>query len=55
MVVAIPEGLPLAVTVSMAISVKRMLRDHSLVRNMSACETMGLVTGKILYTTFNLD
>lgn len=40
-VVAIPEGLPLAVTLSLAFSVKKMLYDNNLVRQMQACETMG--------------
>jgi len=40
-VVAIPEGLPLAVTLSLAFSVKKMLMDQNLVRQMAACETMG--------------
>ena len=40
-VLAIPEGLPLAVTLSLAFSVKKMLRDQNLVRKMEACETMG--------------
>lgn len=40
-VVAIPEGLPLAVTLSLAYSTKRMLKDNNLVRKISACETMG--------------
>lgn len=40
-VVAIPEGLPLAVTLSLAFSVKKMLVDQNLVRKMQACETMG--------------
>ena len=40
-VVAIPEGLPLAVTLSLAYSTKKMLEDNNLVRHMSACETMG--------------
>ena len=38
---AIPEGLPLAVTLSLAFSVKKMLKDQNLVRRMEACETMG--------------
>lgn len=40
-VVAIPEGLPLSVTISLAYSVKKMLKDQNLVRKMQACETMG--------------
>ena len=40
-VVAIPEGLPLSVTLSLAVSVKKMLVDSNLVRKMDACETMG--------------
>ncbi|XP_027166323.1 calcium-transporting ATPase 12, plasma membrane-type-like [Coffea eugenioides] len=43
-VVAIPEGLPLAVTLTLAYSMKRMMADHSLVRRLSACETMGSAT-----------
>lgn len=38
---AIPEGLPLAVTLSLAFSIKKMLRDNNLVRKLEACETMG--------------
>jgi Ca2+ transporting ATPase len=38
---AIPEGLPLSVTISLAYSVKRMLEDQNLVRKLQACETMG--------------
>ena len=41
LVVAIPEGLPLAVTIALAYSVKRMMRDNNLVRHLNACETMG--------------
>jgi Ca2+ transporting ATPase len=41
LVVAIPEGLPLSVTLSLAYSVNKMLDDHNLVRKMQACETMG--------------
>eukprot|EP00960_Hanusia_phi_P051053 760575-Hanusia_phi.AAC.4 len=40
-VVAVPEGLPLAVTIALAYSVKKMQRDKNLVRVMAACETMG--------------
>ncbi len=40
-VVAIPEGLPLAVTLSLAYSVRKMLKDNNLVRNLEATETMG--------------
>ncbi|XVF57244.1 hypothetical protein PTKIN_Ptkin06aG0189200 [Pterospermum kingtungense] len=43
-VVAIPEGLPLAVTLTLAYSMKRMMRDNALVRKLSACETMGSAT-----------
>ena len=41
LVVAIPEGLPLAVTISLAYSMKAMLKDQNLVRHLEACETMG--------------
>mmetsp|Transcript_7525 Transcript_7525/g.960 ORF Transcript_7525/g.960 Transcript_7525/m.960 type:complete len:181 (+) Transcript_7525:1003-1545(+) len=41
LVVAIPEGLPLAVTISMAYSVQRMQKENNLVKKMHACETMG--------------
>ncbi|KAL5824713.1 hypothetical protein ACOSQ3_020776 [Xanthoceras sorbifolium] len=43
-VVAIPEGLPLAVTLTLAYSMKRMMKDHAMVRKLSACETMGSAT-----------
>lgn len=43
-VVAVPEGLPLAVTLALAFSVRRMLADHNLVRHLSAAETMGTAT-----------
>lgn len=42
--VAIPEGLPLAVTIALAYSVKRMLKDNNLVRHLGAAETMGTAT-----------
>jgi len=41
LVVAIPEGLPLAVTISLAYSVMKMQKDNNLVKKMSSCETMG--------------
>ncbi|OMJ69081.1 hypothetical protein SteCoe_33300 [Stentor coeruleus] len=41
LVVAIPEGLPLAVTISLAYSIKKMQSENNLVRKMQACETMG--------------
>ncbi|THG10712.1 hypothetical protein TEA_025081 [Camellia sinensis var. sinensis] len=43
-VVAIPEGLPLAVTLTLAYSMKRMMVENSMVRKLSACETMGSAT-----------
>ncbi|KAL6292087.1 hypothetical protein ACE6H2_000229 [Prunus campanulata] len=43
-VVAIPEGLPLAVTLTLAYSMKRMMVDKAMVRKLSACETMGSAT-----------
>ena len=64
LVVAIPEGLPLAVTLSLAFSVKKMLVDNNLVRKMEACETMGgannicsdktgtLTLNKMTFTTY---
>ncbi len=43
-VVAVPEGLPLAVTISLAYSVRSMARDNNLVRKLESCETMGAAT-----------
>ena len=43
-VVAVPEGLPMSITVSLALSMRRMLRENSLVRKLHACETMGATT-----------
>lgn len=43
-VVAVPEGLPMAVTLSLAYSMRRMLKTQNLVRKMHACETMGATT-----------
>ncbi|KAG5219297.1 calcium-transporting ATPase, plasma membrane-type [Salix suchowensis] len=43
-VVAIPEGLPLAVTLTLAYSMKRMMKDQAMVRKLPACETMGSAT-----------
>ncbi len=44
MVVAVPEGLPMAVTLSLAFSMKRLMRQNTLPRTMHACETMGAVS-----------
>ncbi|KAF2287859.1 hypothetical protein GH714_002999 [Hevea brasiliensis] len=44
LVVAIPEGLPLAVTLTLAYSMMRMIKDNAMVRKLSACETMGSAT-----------
>lgn len=44
LVVAVPEGLPLAVTISLAFSVLKMMQDNNLVRHMDACEVMGTCT-----------
>ncbi|KAJ9674225.1 hypothetical protein PVL29_023652 [Vitis rotundifolia] len=43
-VVAVPEGLPLAVTLSLAFAMKKMMHDKALVRHLAACETMGSAT-----------
>lgn len=43
-VVVVPEGLPMSVTLSLALSMRRMLRSNNLVRKMHACETMGAIT-----------
>ena len=43
-VVSVPEGLPMAVTLSLAYSMRRMLRTNNLVRKLHACETMGATT-----------
>jgi Ca2+-transporting ATPase len=43
-VVAVPEGLPLAVTLALAFATTRMLKDHNLVRHLKACEVMGNAT-----------
>lgn len=43
-VVAVPEGLPMAVTLSLAYSMTRMMKTNNLVRKMHACETMGATT-----------
>lgn len=43
-VVAVPEGLPLAVTLSLAYAVRQMTKDNNLVRHLDACETMGSAT-----------
>ncbi|KAF9253339.1 hypothetical protein CBS147339_200 [Penicillium roqueforti] len=43
-VIAVPEGLPLAVTLALSFATTRMMRDHNLVRQLRACETMGQAT-----------
>jgi Ca2+-transporting ATPase len=43
-VVAVPEGLPMSVTLSLALSMRKMLKSNNLVRKMHACETMGATT-----------
>lgn len=43
-VMAVPEGLPMAVTLSLALNMRRMLKGNNLVRRLHACETMGAVT-----------
>lgn len=43
-VVAVPEGLPMSVTVSLALSMRKMLKENNLVRKLHACETMGATT-----------
>lgn len=43
-VMAVPEGLPMAVTLSLALNMRRMLKTNNLVRKMHACETMGAIT-----------
>ncbi|MEG1672458.1 MAG: calcium-translocating P-type ATPase, PMCA-type [Alistipes sp.] len=43
-VMAVPEGLPMSITLSLAMSMRRMLKTNNLVRRMHACETMGAVT-----------
>ena len=43
-VMAVPEGLPMAVTLSLALNMRRMLKSNNLVRRLHACETMGAVT-----------
>ena len=40
-VIAVPEGLPLAVTISLAFSVTKMLKENNLVRHLNSCEIMG--------------
>jgi hypothetical protein len=47
-VVAVPEGLPLAVTISLAYSMKKMMKDNNFVRIMAACETMVGLRGECM-------
>ena len=49
LVVAVPEGLPLAVTLSLAYSVKKMMADNNLVRHLDACETMGKILRRVFF------
>jgi len=42
--VAVPEGLPLAVTLALAFSSNKMMKDQNLVKHLDACETMGCAT-----------
>ena len=44
LVVAVPEGLPMSITLSLALSMRKMLKSNNLVRKMHACETMGATT-----------
>jgi P-type Ca2+ transporter type 2B len=50
--IAIPEGLPLCVTIALAYSIKKMLNDNNFVRHLQACETMGFIISLILYFFF---
>ena len=47
MVVAVPEGLPLAVTIALAFSVGKMKDENNLVKNLASCEIMGKI--KLIY------
>lgn len=51
-VVAVPEGLPMAVTLALAYSTVRMLKDNNLVRVLAACETMGGATNILSFPQF---
>ena len=53
-VVAVPEGLPMSVTLSLALNMRRMLSTNNLVRKMHACETMGAITVICTYKTGTL-
>lgn len=56
-VVAVPEGLPLAVTIALAYGMLKMLKENNLVRHLAACETMGgatsIKTNYIKYTLYS--
>ncbi|KAG6628296.1 hypothetical protein CIPAW_14G004800 [Carya illinoinensis] len=54
LVVAVPEGLPLAVTLSLAFAMKKLMSDKALVRHLSACETMGCAGCICTYKTGTL-
>lgn len=61
-VMAVPEGLPMAVTLSLALNMRRMLRSNNLVRKLHACETMGAVnvictdkTGTLTQNRMNVE
>jgi Ca2+-transporting ATPase len=60
-VVAVPEGLPLSVTLSLAFSIKKMFSENNLVKKLASCETMGAVhvictdkTGTLTQNTMNV-
>uniref|UniRef100_A0AC35GYD2 Uncharacterized protein n=1 Tax=Panagrolaimus sp. PS1159 TaxID=55785 RepID=A0AC35GYD2_9BILA len=54
LIVAVPEGLPLAVTLALAFSIQKMMKDNNLVRNINACETLANVTSILTVKTGTL-